>query len=86
MPKNKKTKAQKILSDKRREMTHTPLYSLPQNISTDQPKQPVARPVNTATISTSSYKYLGADLRKTFLVTLLIIIAEVLIHYFAKGV
>lgn len=85
MPKKKKTRAQKITSDQRRETMHTPLYSLPQNIPTTQSKR-VEGLIQTATISITSYTYLGADLRKTFFVTFLIIVVEALIKYLFKGI
>jgi hypothetical protein len=87
MPKKKKTRDQKILADKRRTTASESLYTFTPAIVKSQPKLPAAtirQPI--ATISTTSYQYLGSDLRKTFFFTIFIIIAEFLIYYFTKGV
>ncbi len=87
MPKKKKTREQKILADKRQTGASESLYTFTPDLAKSREKQPTAtakQPV--ATISTTSYRYLGPDLRKTFFFTLFIIVSELILYYFTKGV
>jgi hypothetical protein len=87
MPKKKKTREQKILADKRRTPASDSLYTFTPAIVKSQEKKPaVAIKQTAATISTTSYKYLAGDLRKTFFFTLFIVVGELVIYYITKGV
>lgn len=85
MPKHKKTRKQKIMADQRRE-TSAPLYSFtPESLPKQaKPEIPSVKPI--VSISTASYQYLRADLRKTALFTALIVVLELVFYYFQKGV
>lgn len=83
MPKKKKTREQKLLADKRREVTNQGLYTFTSTPPKSHAAQPLSSHRQTATtISTTSYKYLAGDLRKTFLFTLFIMVTELVIYYF----
>lgn len=92
MPKKKKTLKQKKLSDLRREQE--PVVS-PLSVSeknTFQKSEAIpAQPMKThqtavqQTIPTSNYNYLSSDLLKTAIVTGVIIVLELLLHYLGKG-
>jgi len=92
MPKNKKTRKQKILSDHRRHQNPVAVnsYSFEKpTISIQTPQEPPAipsRPPNSSAIATSDYHYLFADLLKTMILTGSIIVGELILRYFAKGV
>jgi hypothetical protein len=87
MPKKKKTREQKILADKRRTSVSDSLYTFTPALVKSPEKQPaVSIKQAAATISTTSYKYLAGDLRKTFFFTLFIVIGELVIYYFTKSV
>lgn len=96
MPKKKKTRKEKILSDQRRQ-THQAAGTSPSVTSTprgmndlltsDQPNTTVAfaTPKSTSTaqhaISTIDYKYLPGDLMKTAILTGSIIVIELVIKF-----
>ncbi|HZE87568.1 MAG TPA: hypothetical protein VE090_05190 [Methylomirabilota bacterium] len=82
MAKKKKTREQKILADQRRKENPMPLYSLPQQVETSANDE--RKTVHTVT--TTGYRYLAVDLRKTALLTAFIILIELLIRIFVKGV
>lgn len=82
MPKKKKTREQKVLADKRRDNENQSLYTFTSTLSQSQKKPAATAQKHAATISTASYNYLAGDLRKTLLLTLFIIVAELLIYYF----
>lgn len=82
MPKKKKTREQKILADKRRNVENQSLYTFTSPLSQAPKKQSANTTPKAATISTASYKYLAGDLRKTLLLTFFIMVAELLIYYF----
>jgi hypothetical protein len=86
MPKHKKTREQKIMADHRRETTSSPLYSLPSESLKQQAKPTIMHTKPAVNISTNSYQYLTSDLRKTAIITAVIIGIELLIYYFTKGV
>lgn len=98
MPKKVKTRKQKMLSDSRRKLhasivqgAEFPTYSLPQQKSG---AETVSIPVHTGKlanhtptsghVSTTGYQYLLKDLRKTLLLTLSIIAAQMLISYLVR--
>ncbi len=84
MPKKKKTRQQKILAEKRRETSTMPLYTITSESLPTQAKQPISPVKHTQTISTISYNYLGADLRKTALFTGVIVLIELTLRFFTK--
>lgn len=84
MPKIQKTRKQKMLADQKRETTSL-LYSLPKESLKIQAK-PSHSAKSTIAISTTSYQYLSGDLRKTLFLTFFIIITQLVIYYFTKGV
>jgi hypothetical protein len=87
MPKKKKTREQKMRSDHRREVSNTALYSFTAKTPERQAKPVVSSPKTTThTISTTSYNYLSSDLRKTALFTGGVILLELIISFFVKGV
>lgn len=82
MAKHKKTRYQKILSDKRREAQVSSLYTFSQE-SLKQQDKPVGAPVKTShSVQTISYKYLSKDLLKTAIFTGFIIVAELVLRFF----
>ena len=85
MPKKKKTREQKMLADKRRELGNQTLYTF---ISTPSKSQgeliPHASKQPAVAISTTSYRYLAGDLQKTLLFTTFIVVTELLVKYFLK--
>jgi hypothetical protein len=84
MPKKKKTLKQKIQSDQRqREPSNAQSYSLPTPATHVLEK--TVKPVRTHVITTD-YSYLSRDLSKTAILTGLIIIGELLIRFFTRGV
>ncbi len=93
MPKKVKTKKQKLLSDLRHknisptlEQTDFTTYSLPAPKKADSkythPEKAYAAP--SRGVSTAGFSYLLPDLRKTILLTISIVVAEILIKYFLK--
>jgi hypothetical protein len=85
MPREKKTRKQKIMSDSRRTKTfasETGTYSL-SSISAKTAKEKTIAPASaTHTIVTQNYHYLVHDLKKTLFVTILVIVIQVLLHTF----
>jgi len=64
--------------------TTTGTFSLPTHYTTAKHStHPLSRGTTT-TIATDEYGYLGKDLVKTALLTIIIIVVEVLLHLFAK--
>lgn len=82
MAKKKKTRQQKILSDKRREVLTTTLYSFTPESPKQQLKQVVSPVKHTTTIASSSYQYLAGDLRKTAAFTGIVVLIELIANYF----
>jgi hypothetical protein len=82
MAKKKKTRQQKILSDKRREVLATSLYSYTPEGPKQQAKHAISPVRQTATITTSSYKYLAGDLTKTASLTGIVVLIELIANYF----
>lgn len=84
MPKKKKTRKQKTLADTRhKEYIIEPLQKiLPEN---EPQKTYTPQPIVKQAIITSHYSYLYSDLLKTLIITISIIIAEVILRYFAFG-
>jgi len=83
MAKKKKTRQQKILADKRREVLATALYSFSPESPKQREKQSVAAPVRqTVTIASSSYGYLAGDLSKTAIFTGIVVLIELVANYF----
>ena len=85
MPKKKKTRKQKILSDLRQQQaivpsTHISFEDKPSEHVTHV--QHVPSTPSRISISTSSYAYLSHDLWKTFFLTIIIVIVELALHYF----
>jgi hypothetical protein len=86
MPKKKKTRRGKILTDLRRQPTHT--FSQTSSVLSslksveEKEEEPVishSSPLHMSPILTSDYRYLSRDLFKTALLTGLIIVAEVVV-------
>ena len=78
------TSSQKVESQTAAQNTATPdiTFSLPTTTSTKQPTPRAAKPaVQTVSVLTTEYGYLGKDLVKTALLTGAIIIAELLIRF-----
>ena len=85
MPKKKKTRKQKMLANTRhKEYFLEPLQSVkPEHSESLKPYSPQPNP-NQA-IVTSHYNYLYSDLLKTLLLTILVIMSELALRYFAFG-
>ena len=80
MPKNKKTRKQKMLADNRhRDYMEKPL----QQIQPEHNKPGHNDPVPKQAIITAHYSYLYPDLLKTLILTISIIVAELALRYFA---
>ncbi len=100
MPKKKKTRKQKIISDKRHKdysaftpppqanpsTTSSPDRLGVQSVQTER-SQTIHKPqhISGQLITTAHYSYLYSDLRKTFFLTCSIIIAELLLGYIFFG-
>jgi len=84
MPKNKKTRQQKIIADHRREAINTSLYSFNSESLTSQSKQHLESVKKPIAITTSSYQYLRRDLTKTALFTAAIVLIELTLRYIIK--
>ena len=111
MPKKKKTRKQKILTEQRQNLKYHDLssssemvshekksvktpaqedtsgsfsVSLPQSYAAVNHKESFVKTAGAATINTSEYGYLKKDLVKTAILTVLILVAEMLIHFFMK--
>jgi hypothetical protein len=97
MPKKVKTKKQKKLTDTRRKITtsiskeaDSSTFSLPKqypaiNTVSKQEHKPVKtlNQINPpVAVSTTGYQFLVKDLRKTVILTILIVIAQLIINYF----
>ena len=86
MPKKKKTREQKIMAVERRNKVTSieeMSYSLPTNMKNTPSKTKTAgeeKPV----IKNDHYQYLTHDLRKTLLVTVVIIVLQFVVHSFIK--
>lgn len=78
MPKRRKTRKQKINAQSRHQV-NKPVITVTENTPiTQQPSAPV-KPKDKIAINTSGYGYLYADLRKTVILTFLIIISELIL-------
>lgn len=80
MAKKKKTREQKILADQRHIVYHletgSAQVSLPAEKKSQYPIDNLAQTQRTASIS---YTYVGSDIRKTALVTVFIILAQIIL-------
>jgi hypothetical protein len=89
MPKKKKTRKEKMVTDQRREVQQTPLYSVPDVVVTTKiPSIPtpshVSKPI---AISTTDYHYLAKDLIKTGIFTGAVVVLELALYFILnKGV
>ena len=89
MPKKKKTRKQKQLADVRRQtetpVTHTATISVPKPVREEhetapEPQlSPPQKSVASRSITTTDYHYLSYDLRKTLILTGVILVAEIVI-------
>jgi hypothetical protein len=86
MAKKTKTRKQKILSDIRRQTNPLPTIDTSTGKVVLQPSAPSVTPTHTAATIHFSYTHLKSDLMKTGFVTIGVIIIELIIHAFAKGV
>lgn len=93
MPKKKKTRKQKILADSRQHTDSVentsqqiPTYSVASVVNEEPNSQPKISHKATSHISTIEYSYLSKDLLKTLTLTGSIIVAEIILLYFTKGV
>jgi hypothetical protein len=91
MPKKKKTRKQKMQSDQRRQTITISAQPIPnhEKIERETPSPtttvaPTAKPIVRHAILTGEYQYLSGDLLKTAVLTCSIVLAELLIHFFAK--
>lgn len=93
MPKKVKTKKQKMLADLRlqntsqiSEKTDFTTYSLPKLKNIDKKSTVLLQTQKTPpkNVSTEGFAYLQRDLRKTILLTLSIVFAQILIKYYFK--
>jgi hypothetical protein len=84
MPKKKKTRQQKIIADKRKEVHSFSTYSLSSESLKQQVKHPTIAVEKTVTVTTSSYQYLTKDLRKTALFTGFIMLIELVLKFFTR--
>ncbi len=85
MPREKKTRKQKIMSDSRRTKTYvsdTGTYSFSDTSTNKTSERTIAPASATHTIVTQNYHYLVHDLKKTLFVTFLVIVIQVLLHAF----
>ena len=94
MPKKKKTLKQKKLADVRRsqepDVFKPPVSENLTQTSTPKesmPLRPITSPQTASrhAISTVDYGYLGPDLLKTSVVTCVIVIVELLLHFIGRG-
>lgn len=94
MPKQKRTRRQKMQTDKRRLTTHSSeasasqqsvTFSLPQSYSAPSPIAPTtSATLSHARIETGEYTYLRRDLSKTLALTSAIVIIEIFVRYFLE--
>ena len=90
MAKDRKTKRQKLLSDRRHFEKPTPptsgeSYSLETITQAQPPPQQSFQSSSQAVISVSDYKYLRTDMRKIAIVTGIIILSELGISWTSVG-
>lgn len=83
MPKKKKTRHQKIKADMRHKDYKAPSEMLVPSFQLN-PVQPQIKTEKTQTIATAQYAYLYSDLRKTLILTILIIVAELILGNYLK--
>jgi len=94
MPKKRKTREQKILSEHKKETVHQTVsshlsseatFSL-SSVSTERPiiKKTVSQPTVIA-VQTDEYKYLRTDLLKTTIITCAIVITEIVVKVLFRG-
>ena len=92
MPKKKKTRKQKEQSDVRRQSEpvvsfHTPAFKTQQHVRKEQDDSSTpltSSPIKSSAayrVSTTDYHYLSGDLRKTLIITAVIIGLEVLLKF-----
>jgi hypothetical protein len=88
MPKNRKTREQKFLSDIRKQRASVSQSEIAlvkeshlENASVITQK-PIITRQSRSDISTSSYAYLSHDLWKTFFLTISVVVVELLLHFF----
>jgi hypothetical protein len=85
MAKKKKTRDQKVLSDKKREAQVSSLYSFSQESLKQQDKIVSTPTKQTGVIHTTAYQHLSKDLLKTAAFTGFIIVAEIVLRYIIKN-
>lgn len=85
MPSKKKTRKEKMLSDTRRTQTlqtASATYSFSGSSANRNTKIAANSGPSTESITTQNYLYLTHDLRKTLVVTILIIAVQLILHVF----
>lgn len=84
MPKKKKTRKQKIISEMRHREYKTQVIAPKDDIHVSvTPIQPKQEPVQA--IATQRYSYLYSDLRKTIILTFMIVLTELILGYLKIG-
>lgn len=91
MPKKKKTRKQKMLTDSRHQAEKNDVptqQTFSYSVESPKRKETTISPKVSVShaISTSEYSYLSKDLIKTFAVTGIIIFAEILLFFILNGV